>query len=120
MCIHLIDLDNYIKDKGIKEIFRGKAWSKNCNEWVYYDCIIDIEKIKGEIIMDNCITIHEYNDIKIANELGFFVMIVKMALWDLVPIMNNQKIKLYWNKNMELLNLFENIINVVNEISKSM
>ena len=72
MCKHLIELDNYIKRKGIKELFRGKAWSDNCNEWAYYDCIIDIEKIKHKIIFDNCVTIHEYYDIKTANELGFF------------------------------------------------
>ena len=44
MCKHLIQIDNYIKNKGIEELFRGKAWSENCNEWVYYNCIIDIKK----------------------------------------------------------------------------
>ena len=72
MCEHLAELDDYIKNKGIKELFRGKAWSKNCNEWVYYDCIIDIEKIKKKFPFNNCIKIHEFNDIKTANELGFF------------------------------------------------
>jgi hypothetical protein len=55
MCKHLTELDNYIKNKGIKELFRGKAWSENCNEWVYYDCIIDIIKIKEKIVFDNCV-----------------------------------------------------------------
>ena len=72
MCEHLIEIDNYIKAKGVKELFRGKAWSKNCNEWVYYDCIINIEKIKENIVINNCVEIHEYHDIKVSNELGFF------------------------------------------------
>jgi hypothetical protein len=72
MCEHLMELDNYIKNKGIKEIFRGKAWSKNCNEWVYYDCIIDIEKIKEKIKFNDCVTIHEYYEMKMSNELGFY------------------------------------------------
>jgi hypothetical protein len=72
MCRHLIELDNYIKRKGIKELFRGKAWSENCNEWVFYDRIIDIDKIKEKIKPDKCVTVHKYYDIKIANELGFF------------------------------------------------
>ena len=49
MCIHLIELDNYLKNKLIKELFRGQVWSKNCNEWVYYDCILNIKKIEEKI-----------------------------------------------------------------------
>jgi hypothetical protein len=41
-----MELDHYIKSKNIKEIFRGQAWSKNCREWVYYDCILNIDKLK--------------------------------------------------------------------------
>jgi hypothetical protein len=72
MCEHLIELDYYIKSKNIKEIFRGKAWSKNCREWVYYDCILNIDKLKEKFNLNNCVEIHEYNDIKVANELGFY------------------------------------------------
>jgi hypothetical protein len=66
MCEHLIELDNYIKSKNIKETFRGKAWSENCHEWVYYDCILNINKLKETFNFDDCVIIHEYKDIKIA------------------------------------------------------
>jgi hypothetical protein len=72
MCEHLIELDNYLKNKSIKELFRGKAWSENCNEWVYYDCILNVNKLRKKFKLNNCVEIHEYDDIKVANELGFF------------------------------------------------
>ena len=92
MCEHLIEIDNYIKAKGVKEIFRGKAWSENCNEWAYYDCIINIEKIKEKIIINNCIEIHEYHDIKVSNELGFFCNKCKDGVMGFHPIYNWGKI----------------------------
>ena len=34
--------------------------------------VINIEKIKENIVINNCVEIHEYHDIKVSNELGFF------------------------------------------------
>jgi hypothetical protein len=80
MCEHLIELDNYIKSKNIKEIFRGQAWSENCREWVYYDCILNIDKLREKFNLDKCVEIHEYNEIKTANELGFYCSKCKDAV----------------------------------------
>jgi hypothetical protein len=88
MCRHLIKLDDYIKNNCVKELFRGKAWSKNCNEWVYYDCIINIDKIKQKMGFDDCVKIHEYNDFRIANELGFYCNICKDGIMGFSP--NNE------------------------------
>ena len=95
MCKHLIELEKYIKNQRIKELFRGKAWSENCNEWVYYDCIMEIEKLQKNFAFDNCISIHECNDIKIANELGFYCNKCKDSIIGLNPnnkITKNKKI----------------------------
>jgi hypothetical protein len=91
MCEHLIELENYIKNKNIKEIFRGKAWSENCREWAYYDCIFNINRLKEKFNLNNCVTIHEYNDIKIANELGFYCNNCKDAIIGFNQ--NNEKTK---------------------------
>ena len=91
MCKHLIEIDNYIRNMGIEELFRGKAWSENCNEWVYYNCIIDIKKLKEKFILNNCVTIHEYNDSKVANELGFICNNCKDGIMGFSP--NNEHSK---------------------------
>lgn len=85
MCEHLKILEKYLKDKGIQETFRGKSWSENCNEWIYFDCVLDIETLKKEFRLDNCIETHDYVDIKVANELGLFCTICKDGIMGLNP-----------------------------------
>jgi hypothetical protein len=92
MCEHLMELDCYIKSKKIKEIFRGKAWSENCREWVYYDCILNVNTLKEKFNLDGCIKIHEYNDIKVANELGFYCNSCKDAVIGFNKKTNNKTI----------------------------
>ncbi len=70
MCNHLQVLENYIKEKEITETFIGKACGDNCNEWIYFDCILDTENLKERFNLDKCIKTHEFIDIKVANELG--------------------------------------------------
>jgi hypothetical protein len=88
MCEHLIELECYIKSKNIKETFRGKAWSENCREWVYFDCVLSVNKLKEKFNFDNCVKVHEYNDVKIANELGFYCDVCKDGIMGFNP--NNE------------------------------
>ncbi len=53
VCKHLKELEVAIKDVGIGETFRGKAWTNNCREWVYFDCYLDIESLKDRLILMN-------------------------------------------------------------------
>ena len=85
MCEHLKILETYLKDKNIQETFRGQAWSENCNEWVYFDCVLNTEKLKIKLALDNCIETHDYIDIKIANELGLICTICKDGIIGLNP-----------------------------------
>ena len=71
MCEHLIKLEEYLEAKKIREMYRGRAWSKNCRVWIYYDCILDIDSLKERFKFDDCVQVHEYDDIKAGNELGF-------------------------------------------------
>ena len=41
LCDHLKPLEAELKQSGIKEAYRGQAWSHNCREWVYFDCHLD-------------------------------------------------------------------------------
>ncbi len=38
-CEHLYPLEKELVKAGVKEVFRGKAWSDNRREWVYYECL---------------------------------------------------------------------------------
>jgi hypothetical protein len=77
MCEHLISLDTELKAKGIKEKFRGKAWGDNCREWVYYDCVLSLEKIKARYDFPDFVKIHVNDDNKSGMEAGFYCDVCK-------------------------------------------
>ncbi|MFT3794104.1 hypothetical protein [Flavobacterium sp.] len=70
MCEHLAALDNELKANGIAEIFRGQAWSDHCREWVYYDCVLDLEKIRQRHQFPDFVKIHVNADNKSGMEAG--------------------------------------------------
>jgi len=46
VCHHLRGLEKALKEAGFTETSRGQAWSRNCREWVYFNVVLDIEKIR--------------------------------------------------------------------------
>jgi hypothetical protein len=72
MCEHLTFLENELKSKVLKETYRGQPWSDNCREWVYYDCVLDVEKLKLRYNFASCVTISRNDDQRSGRELGFY------------------------------------------------
>ncbi len=70
MCEHLSKLEQEIKQSGIKEIYRGKPWSNNCREWVYFDCVIDTDSVKKNMTLADCVQVHTNHDPKSGREHG--------------------------------------------------
>jgi hypothetical protein len=71
MCEHLIKLDKDLTARGIVETFRGQPWSKNCREWVYYDCVFNLEKLRARYQFPSTIEVHRNDDNKSGMEAGF-------------------------------------------------
>lgn len=61
-CEHLNKLEKELISKQIEVTFRGQAWSENCREWVYFDCLfINLEKIIRRLELDNTnVKIHSH------------------------------------------------------------
>ena len=74
---HLERLDTELKNRGIQETFRGKAWSENCREWVYYDCILDLDKLKQRFNFPDFVKVHINDDNKSGMEAGFYCELCK-------------------------------------------
>ena len=62
----------WLKQLNIKETYRGKAWSVNCREWVYFDCYLDTDSLRKRFHLPDFIHYHINNDIKSGTEEGFF------------------------------------------------
>ncbi len=72
MCEHLEKLDQDLKSKGIKETFRGQAWGDGTREWVYYDCLLDLEAVRKRYNFPSFVIIHINDDNKSGMEAGFY------------------------------------------------
>ena len=91
MCEHLIDLDSYLKAKGIKETFRGQAWTDNCREWVYYDCLLDRESLRKRFDLPAFVIDHTNDDNKSGMEAGFVCELCKDGVMGAHPYFGKGK-----------------------------
>lgn len=85
MCEHLQPVEDYLRAKKIPETFRGQAWSDNCREWVYFDCILDTESLKAKFHLPSFVIMHENTDERSGTELGLVCTQCKDAIMGLHP-----------------------------------
>jgi hypothetical protein len=71
MCEHLTNLETELHQAGIPETFRGQAWSRNCREWVYFNCYLDLASIRARLHLPACVADHVNEDEKSGRERGF-------------------------------------------------
>ena len=70
-CEHLIELERALIEAGFKELSRGQAWSKNCREWVYFDCFLPAQAIRQKFKFASCVGDHEHRGTHDGSESGF-------------------------------------------------
>jgi hypothetical protein len=85
MCEHLLPLDEALQAAGIKETFRGQAWTKNCREWVYYDCVLPMDQLRRAFSFGDHIKIHVNLDQRSGTEAGFVCTICNDGVMGLHP-----------------------------------
>jgi hypothetical protein len=71
MCEHLAALDRHLKESGFEETFRGQAWSNNCREWAYYDCVLNFESLRKKFNLPDFVVVHFNDDPRSGLEAGF-------------------------------------------------
>jgi hypothetical protein len=72
VCEHLRELEAELMAKGILTTFRGQAWSRNCREWVYFDCFLDLKAIRARLPLAPCVVDHSNDDPKSGVERGLY------------------------------------------------
>ena len=71
VCEHLASLEQALIAAGMRETFRGAAWSRNCREWVYFDCVLDRIAIRERMQLPACVQDHEHLGTHDGQEAGF-------------------------------------------------
>ena len=92
MCEHLLQLENELGEARIKETYRGQPWSQNCREWAYFDCVLDLDKIRERMHLPDFVTSHSNDDPKSGLEAGFVCDHCKDAIIGIHASLANGKI----------------------------
>lgn len=93
MCEHLTPLDNELRERKIKETYRGQPWSENTREWVYYDCVLVLDKIKQRYQFPDFITLHINDDNKSGMEAGFYCTVCLDGVMGIHPAISQSKLQ---------------------------
>ena len=80
VCEHLRALEQEMLERGVRETFRGQAWSKNCREWVYFDCYLDLRALRARFHFAPCVTDHVHRGTHDGQEAG----LVCQQCWDAI------------------------------------
>jgi hypothetical protein len=70
VCEHLRPVEDYLVSKNIPITFAGKAWSRNCRLWVYFDACLDGEALIRRFGLGPEVTIHVNDDPRSGREQG--------------------------------------------------
>ena len=81
VCEHLRQLEEELIAASVPERFRGKAWSRNCREWVYFDCYLDRGSIRRRIQFDARVADHELLGCHEGRRRGSNVRSAKTRSW---------------------------------------
>jgi|SRR5215831_11527831 len=79
-CEHLRAVEQAMIGLGIRETFRGAAWSRNCREWVYFDCYIDLEAVRDRFPLGECVQNHIHRGTHDGQERGLVCSICHDAI----------------------------------------
>ncbi|HEX2747138.1 MAG TPA: hypothetical protein VHM91_03995 [Verrucomicrobiales bacterium] len=70
ICEHLRLIEEAIHAAGIRETGRGRPWSMNCREWVYFDCFLDTPAIRCRFAVPECVEDHVHRGTHDGEERG--------------------------------------------------
>ena len=64
-------LTNYLIKNKIEIKYWGKAWSENQSDWIYFDKVLDLEKLRTKLNFGESIIDHQNLDSRSGLEKGF-------------------------------------------------
>ncbi len=71
ICEHLRELEAALLAGGFRETYRGRPWSRNCREWVYFDAYLPPENVRARFTLAPCVQDHAHRGTHDGQEAGF-------------------------------------------------
>jgi hypothetical protein len=70
LCEHLRPAEKYVRDQGGRVVSSGRPWSANCHIWVYFDTILDSDRLIKGLGLDACVQVHDHRGTHDGSERG--------------------------------------------------
>jgi len=70
LCEHLRAAEKYVSDQGGRVVYSGQPWSANCHIWVYFDTILDADRLIKGLGLDACVQVHDHRGTHDGSERG--------------------------------------------------
>ena len=71
VCPHLRPVAELLLQQGRPITFFGQPWTKNCRHWIYFEGVIDVEELKRNLSLEECVAIHRHRGTHDGSEQGF-------------------------------------------------
>jgi len=85
ICEHLRPLEEALIGRGYSVTYRGQTWTRNCREWVYFDCVLALADIRQNFAFDACVEDHVHRGTHEGSEQGFVATGTGMPSWGPTP-----------------------------------
>jgi hypothetical protein len=61
ICEHLKPVEDYLRSRGLRIVYVGQPWSRNCRTWVYFgDVVLDAQSLKARLGLADCVVVHSH------------------------------------------------------------
>ena len=70
LCEYLVALERAMRDAGVRQTYRGQAWSRSCRQWVYFDCYLDAAGVRARFDLAACVEDHAHRGTHDGQERG--------------------------------------------------
>ena len=80
LCEHLRPAEKYVRDQGGRVISTAQPWSANCHVWVYFDVLLDSDRLIQGLGLANCVQVHDHRGTHDGSECGMVCTIHNDAI----------------------------------------
>jgi hypothetical protein len=88
MCEHLIALDRALLARGLDRFVVRPASADGNNEWVYYNCLFNMPRVRANYELPQCVKVLLLEDMKAGMTRGFHCILCECAVTGRHPVMS--------------------------------
>ena len=70
LCEHLQAAEKYIREQGGRVVSSGRPWSANCHVWIFFDAILDCDRLVQGLGLASCVQVHDHRGTHDGSERG--------------------------------------------------